>query len=322
MHLAFLNPEDDAESRLVLDYADLFKEAADSLMKAGLYHEAIRFYVPLQGVPEYTDTGLFMALAECYDHCENEESAEQCYHTVIDYDENDIKSRYALAKLYYKQGMLEKALNHVNEAIELESEEYHPGRRGGRRVRPSKMEYLSRALGAQPEGKLSRGQAQRKPEELPEDSSMSFTQASRTAQKRRVAGLRRERGRPRGEHIKFLHTKLLDIRPLMREGDENAVEDWLDIAESLIRDFRTNRIFFPAIKRTTFSGYSREDRKKAFATKRMGSLDEMHELASRLQTELGMDVCLHRKISNCLLTLSRLQGRRTGRSTRLPWHLV
>lgn len=286
-HLACLNPEDDAESSLLLDYPDLFKEAADALKKAQLYQEATKFYIPLQSAPDYADTELFMALAECYEQCENDESAEHCYLTVIEYDEDSVKSRHALAKLYHKQGKLEKALNYINEAIELENEQYHPGRREPRRGRRSRLDYLSRAYRIEPEGEQTKEQPSRHSED-PENTSISFTQASQAAQKRQGSSLQRERGRPRGEHIKFLHTKLLDIRPSMREGDENGVEDWLDIAETLIRNFRTNRIFFPVVKRTTFSGYAQE--KKATC-----SLDEMHELATRLQVQLGMDAFVHQQ---------------------------
>ncbi|EDN08336.1 conserved hypothetical protein [Histoplasma mississippiense (nom. inval.)] len=106
-HFSWLNPDDSSEGALLYDFGDLFREAGDALKDAQLHQDAILFYLPLQRTHEYADTSLFMSMAECYVACENDEAAENCYLTVVEYDRNNIVARAKLAKFYEKLGRQE-----------------------------------------------------------------------------------------------------------------------------------------------------------------------------------------------------------------------
>ncbi|KAK2734615.1 transcription factor TFIIIC subunit tfc4 [Onygenales sp. PD_40] len=291
-HLSWLNPDDDSEGALLYDYGDLFREAADALKEAKLYQDALSYYIPLQKTHDYADTSLFMSMAECYMACENDEAAENCYLTVVEYDENNIEARAKLAKFYEKLGMVEQALKYVNEAMELGRQESMPKRKrrfGSRAVQLAK-EFRSTEEGghamATYEGAIGVDQDEFGPTPTAAVSGGLMTSAAPASKKRKQA--KETRVQDIGiDHIKYLYSKLLEIQPAMRDGEEDATEDWLDIADALLRDFRSNRVFFPLQKRMVFLGYSREAQRKAGQLKSTTIMDEVEEMAGRLQATLG-----------------------------------
>ncbi|EXJ77260.1 hypothetical protein A1O3_10418 [Capronia epimyces CBS 606.96] len=64
----------------------------------------------------------------------------------------------------------------------------------------------------------------------------------------------------RTENINRLYRDLVASTEAMREGDEIARNTWMDCAESLTTDFRSNRVFYPAERHVAFTGYDRESR--------------------------------------------------------------
>ena len=65
MHFEWLEPSDDQSGAKIFDYPDLFREAARNLYDAALFVEALRFYQPLQQVPEYYDEACKEELEVC-----------------------------------------------------------------------------------------------------------------------------------------------------------------------------------------------------------------------------------------------------------------
>ncbi|OJD18911.1 hypothetical protein AJ78_01097 [Emergomyces pasteurianus Ep9510] len=288
-HFSWLNPDDSSEGALLYDFGDLFREAGDALKDAKLYQDAILFYFPLQKTREYADTSLFMSMAQCYMACENDEAAENCYLTVVEYDENNIEARAKLAKFYEKLGMIDQALKYVNEAIELGRRESMPRRRRrfGSRALQLAREFRSTEAGgvamATYEGPIG---AENEDWASPTPAGASgglVTSTAPLSKKRRQA----KEEYVGTDHIRYLYTKLLDLERAMREGQEDATEDWLDIADALLRDFRSNRVFFPMQRHMVFLGYSREAQRKAGRLKSTTIMDEVEEMAGRLQASLG-----------------------------------
>lgn len=274
-----MNPDDHSEGALLHDYADLFREVADALKDNGLAEDALRFYMPLQETEEYVyaDAGYFMAMGDCLRHLDKLEDAENCYLTVADNDPKHIGSRTQLARLYDSLGMAEQALKYVNEAVLLERQEM----RGNRRRKDTRLEQLvmefktadmEMAIEETPLRPIA-------PKPGPEDSATLTTAAGR---RRSIEPLE-----DRTDSVQYLYKKLLILQPRVKDGDAEATEDWLDIADALLREFRANRVFYPVQRNMTFLGYSREAQKKSGQLKSRTVLDEMQEMASRLQESLG-----------------------------------
>ncbi|EEP81788.1 conserved hypothetical protein [Uncinocarpus reesii 1704] len=289
-HFMWLSPEETAPGARLYDYGDLFREAADALKEARLYLEALLFYAPLQYTQEYADTNLFMAMADCYLACQNDSDAEGCLLTVVEYDKTNIEARVTLAKFYERLGMMDQALKYVTEAVELGRQESIPMRKRranfGARIEQLVKEFRSieSSDGAPRDMELELPRLSDQMEAAP----ISFTGAAQ------LPTLKESRPEDRiasalqtAEHVRYLYSKSLEMRPAMRAGDEEPTEDWLDIVEALLRTFRSNRVFFPLQKRTMFAGYSKEALRKAGSAQRVDVLDEVDELASRIQAAMG-----------------------------------
>ncbi|RAL09686.1 TPR-like protein [Aspergillus homomorphus CBS 101889] len=272
-HFEWLDPEDTSEDARLYDYGDLFREVADALKEVGLLQEALRFYTPLQQTNEYADVGFFMALGDCYRLLGKLEDAENCYLTVAEYDAQHIDSRVQLAKLYEEIGMTEQALRFVNEAVLLGRQET----RAHRRRKDTRLEQLAMEFRSAESGSVV-------PESVSPDmptAAVLTTPAAPALNKRQVEF---DEGQ-RKANVQFLYGKLLQLHDAVKSGSDEAMEDWLDIADALLREFRSNRVFYPLQRHMTFLGYSREAQRKK--GKGRSLIDEMQEMAGRLHESLG-----------------------------------
>jgi general transcription factor 3C polypeptide 3 (transcription factor C subunit 4) len=91
----------------------------------------------------------------------------------------------------------------------------------------------------------------------------------------------------RTEDIKFLYAMMQQLEPKVKDGNAEATEDWLDIADALLREFRSNRIFYPMARTTEFQGYSSQAQRRANGSRNSVFLNEMEEIAGRLQKSRG-----------------------------------
>ncbi|KAL8900715.1 MAG: hypothetical protein Q9192_000916 [Flavoplaca navasiana] len=77
-----LNPNDSSPKARLYDYPDLFRDAADALRETGLYHEALRYYEPLQKISDIVDTSYYIDMAACYKAIGFEIQAGDCYRII------------------------------------------------------------------------------------------------------------------------------------------------------------------------------------------------------------------------------------------------
>ncbi|KAL3472938.1 hypothetical protein BJX99DRAFT_272641 [Aspergillus californicus] len=263
-HFEWLNPEDTSAGARIYDYGDLFREVADALKDAEMFEEALRFYTPIQHTNEHADVGFFMAMGDCCRVLERLEQAETCYLTVSDYDTRHIGSRVQLAKLYESIGMTEEALKYVNDAVLLGRQET----RSHRRRKDTRLEELAKEFKSMDSGEPS------KEDQVSGKQTITGPAAALGIESGEAGEVERT------ENIQFLYIKLQQLETRLEAGDTEATEDWLDIADALLREFRSNRIFYPLQRRMIFLGYSNNLGKSSL-------IDEMQEMANRLQESLG-----------------------------------
>ncbi|EAS33872.3 general transcription factor 3C polypeptide 3 (transcription factor C subunit 4) [Coccidioides immitis RS] len=288
-HFVWLAPEETAPGSRLYDYGDLFRETADALKEAKFYPEALLFYTPLQYTQEFADTSLFMAMADCHLACKNDSDAESCLLTVVEYDQTNIDARVKLAKFYESMGMMEQALKYVTEAVELGRQESVPMRRR-RGNFGARIEQLAKEFRSMESGISDHGEMELEPPRSPDhmNGPISFTGPAPIPSSKEVRPEDRIASAiQNAEHVRYLYKKSLELRPSMRIGEEDATEDWLDIVDALLRSFRSNRVFFPLQKGMMFVGYSKEAHRKAGRLKGPDIMDEVQELAARIQAALG-----------------------------------
>lgn len=267
-HFEWLNPDDSSENARVYDYGDLFREVADALKDAGLLDEALRFYSPIQNTPDYADISFYMAIADCCMQLGKVEDAETYYLTVAEHDARNMQCRVELAKLYESLGLNEQALKYVNEAVLVGRQKM----RARRRRRDNRLEQLALEFKRDEEGATLRPTA-------PRPSALTWqTPISNRLQTGESA---------RTETIQFLYAKMQQLEPQVKEGVSDAIEDWLDIADALLRDFRSNSAFYPMARTIEFQGYSAPTHRRPNKPRPRTVMDEMKEMAGRLQKSMG-----------------------------------
>lgn len=240
---------------------------ADALKQVGLFEEALRYYSPLEQTDEHADISFFMAMGDCCERLEKVEDAESCYLMVANHSSKHMESRARLARLYEKLQMTDQAMKYASEAV-LIGRQQNRGR--GKRRKDTRLEQLAI------EFKMADSEKPRPiaPKPQPAATLMNAVQSGATSH---AEG-------SRTEDIQFLYMKLLELHPLMRECAVDATEDWLDIADALLRDFRSNRAFYPMAQTMRFVGYSKSQDPKSEDGQMM---DEMQEMANRLQDTIG-----------------------------------
>ncbi|THC93697.1 hypothetical protein EYZ11_006808 [Aspergillus tanneri] len=242
-HFEWLNPEDMSEGARLYDYGDLFREVADALKDVGLLEDALRFYMPIQQTNDYADVSFFLAMGDCCRQLDRFEEAENCYLTVAEYDQRNIEARVQLAKLYESIEMTEQALRYVNEAVLLGRQES----RSQRRRKDTRLEQLAMEFRT---ADLGPGAAPLKTiAPCPSEDEMQAAPAAPALTAAPSAAVSKERSpEPEGmktENVRYLYSKLLRLQPHIKDGHAEATEDWLDIADALLREFRSNRVFYP-----------------------------------------------------------------------------
>lgn len=98
-----------------------------------------------------------------------------------------------------------------------------------------------------------------------------------------------ERDRNRTQHIQQLWTTLQQLQKPMRDGSEEAREDWLDTADEMLRDFRSNRVFYPWERHQKFEGYDKDARQAQFRKKKVKISDSLSKLSNQDASRTGLE---------------------------------
>ena len=213
------------------------------------------------------------------------DEAEDSYHTILEIDGDNIEARVQLAKMCEEYGQMDQAMVYVNEVILLGRQQKHH-KKGGRPIK----KLLSSLENMVEKQKTTSARL------TPEGSGPGFEtmlEPKRKAIKGRRRAIQRiaektdeERAREaqlKQDHMRLMYINLQELRPRMRDGDEEATAEWMDAASELIQDFRSVRVFYPWDRMRQFFGYSNEARRKTFMPKYRQAMAEMADLTKRIE---------------------------------------
>jgi general transcription factor 3C polypeptide 3 (transcription factor C subunit 4) len=297
-HFEWLQPEDFEAGAKVFEYSDLFREVGDALRDAKEYEEALRFFQPLKITNAFSDTDFWLAIAASSYVSNNIEQARECYELAKASDELCAEARTQLAKIYKDMGRRDEALRNAQAALEI-------GRRAI--IRPQRRRYERR------EAREAREAAERalkdthrltipsivsttsrlKPIEYKDAQGryrLGFVNSypgreakyeERAAKRRKMQQMSaHEADEYRTSNIQSLFSRLQEMTTAMRNGDVIARNTWLDCAEELIYDFRSNKVFYPAERHMRFEGFDPDSRRRAFRKRWAKSEDDSYEAES------------------------------------------
>lgn len=216
----------------MLECADLFQEAADTLRELKFYHEALRYYEPLQRLNGYKDTSFYMEMASCYEAIGRKQEAEGCYQRVIELDDGNYEARVKLGEVRQGSDPLRRENPQANKG-HLMRPQQSTGDRGEKRQR-----------------KFKTGQGS--------TSSILYQSAKRFAE---------EGNQMHEDKIHSLFLKRENIKNDVEDGNYASKAEWMAATKALVQDFRNNKVFYPAEKHHKFLGYSKEARTMAMKPK-------------------------------------------------------
>jgi len=239
---------DSSDVQSLQECTDLFREAANALRDLEFYHEALRYYEPLQNVSGYDDVSYLFEMASCYRAVGQKLKAESCYQMIIEYDDSNYEARIQLSGMRQSSG-----LNH---------REHTEGNRG-----ISVRQHKSTKRVWDREAKRSKNIT------TPQASSSSMLLAPRPAyQLNKQLAVEKEQVQEEEIHSLFLQREKLNDSAT--NGDEDCKTQWTAATKILVQSFRDNKVFYVE-KHQKFLGYSKEAR--AMSTRPKHELNALTE---------------------------------------------
>ena len=269
MHLDWLEPDVDQPGGKLLDYPDLFREVADALRTQCCYHEALRFYEPLQQVAEFADASYFDAMGTCYQALELYNEAEDCYRIVVENESENIEVYTKMAKMFESAGMLERATRYIDKVGTIRQQLRISGQQQTTQKRP-----IIKAPG--------------RASEDPQDETVPNLLEPPVARKSASQPSREKRSRAEDnrEEVRLLFLQQLNLKEQMNDGYVHAKVEWTRTASSLIDSFKKEKAFFPNDKSMKYVGKALARQTKNH--KGSQNFDEIESMARRLQVSLGI----------------------------------
>ena len=242
---------------------------ADALRVQGYYHEALRFYEPLQQVAEYADTSCFDAMGTCYQALELYDEAEDCYRVVVENEPENIEVYTKMAKMFESAGMLERARPYVSKIGSIRQQLRCSGKQKDLHTRPTIQ--APRRVSEE----LEDGPLPNMLEPAPPRKSIS-----------RPISNKRVREEENQEQIHLLFLQAVELREQMQAGEDYVTSEWKGIASLLIESFKKKKAFFPLDKSIRY--VSKTVVNQGRKGKVDEAVDEVELMAKRLQVSLGI----------------------------------
>lgn len=231
-HLEWLEPNVEGREGKAFDYPDLFREAADTLRLRSLWHEALRFYDPLQQVEEHTDSSYFNDMGLCYRALELYDQAEDCFRIIIKNDKCNTDALFKLATMFENANMPDRAAQYVDEIIALKRERTQRKRN----VRLSSGSILSTP--GKPLGLAVPASGQAMLDPSPARKQARLSAVKRVPNRQLLQAQTKDR----------IQLHYLELRAFKEQYESGSIGDraeWMETAKVLIDEFSKTKAFFP-----------------------------------------------------------------------------
>ena len=215
----------------------------------------------------------------CYLKDKLQREAEESFHTAIQVEENNTEARVQLAKMYESLNEQEQAFIYVNEVLAIKRIQ-NPEPVNARRRRRGQFTVDA------PPPMESKESSNSEDEDL---TPLKFY----TYKRRRLADPKRklEEETSRADQVMNQYYIFQTKLDRMRNGDAEAVREWMTATRDLTDDFRSVRRFYPYDKYARFLGYKEKE------------LRAQAEAQVEAPTEEGELVAMVDRLSQCLLPL-------------------
>lgn len=206
----------------------------------------MKFYEPLQRLPNNRDSLYFTNLASCYEAGGSFTNAIECYQAALVYDSTNTDAQFQLAVLCKERGIPNTAFVESNDAVSAGTSVWQQFK------------------------KTKKTTAIRQPSEVSPTKQSSFTMIAPRPSLRNMKQAATERTLREKAKDKDSYALLILMQTLaeqVRNGDVDSSSQWMTAAKQLIETFQAERVFFPYDKYMRFYGYTKEARKKSLKSK-------------------------------------------------------
>ncbi|KIW02795.1 hypothetical protein, variant [Verruconis gallopava] len=250
-HFEYFEPEDDSPDAYVYEYPDLFREIGDALREEELHQDALRFYEPIQRQTQSIDSRFYFDIAICYQALGREEEVKRTMEALRLFKRGarDANFYVGLAKLYQSQGR-EKDMQYLVRQLR----------------RMGKSDLVLAAGLPLPRGttRAERGQTVADDDQSESGDDISHEGSDFRPLRARSGRVRKdkrlERQKFREGVVRNLYDQLLELSKGLADQDPDAVTDWTNLADQLMDEFKTEKLFFPRERATKFTGFERWQR--------------------------------------------------------------
>ncbi|GAA5974117.1 hypothetical protein JCM11641_003446 [Rhodosporidiobolus odoratus] len=236
----------------VAQFPELFGAIGEAFYDRGMYENALDVY---QLIAEHEETNgpvVWLKIAQCHQSMGDYEDARECYDHVVAEEPDNLEAKLALAKVLEHLSQPARALQLIKEVITTrEGQEDAIVDENGRRRR--RRPWVSR-------------------------------------EERAARQMNREDAeRARHTEFQLSFSQLAQLDPAVATGDEEALNQWLEIATGLVDSFRSTKQLFPSDFRKKFVGMNRTHWKSRGKEKERDIGAEADQMADRLEQTLDAD---------------------------------
>ncbi|GAA6000915.1 hypothetical protein JCM10207_004717 [Rhodosporidiobolus poonsookiae] len=228
----------------VSQFPELFGAIGEAFYDRGMYEQALDVYQLIAENEETNGPTVWTKIAQCHEATGGWDDARECYENVIDEEPGNVEAKLALAKILEQLNEPARALQLIKEVITARENQDETDSQQGGRRRP----WISK-------------------------------------EQRAAMRVNRENDE-RARHAEFASAfeRLKELDAAVDAGDEEASNQWLEIATTLVDSFRSTKALYPADFKKKFTGVFRSHRGRR-AKKR--DLDaDVDQMANRLEATL------------------------------------
>ncbi|GAA6054995.1 hypothetical protein JCM3770_000484 [Rhodotorula araucariae] len=237
----------------VAEFPELFGAIGEAYFKGRMYEDALAIYHQMSDNEETNSPTVWYKIGQCHQAMGELADARECFENVVEEEPTNLEAKLALAKCLEQSGDPQRALVLIKEVI--------AAREATREASPD----------VDSDGKPRR--------------RVHLTREERAAARAHLENVEHER------HAEFqiAFSRLQELDTAVLEGDEDALNQWLEIATGLVESFRTTKQLFPSDYKRKFTGVLRLGRKKGKKTAQVDVEEEADHMATRLQRTLIAD---------------------------------
>ncbi|KAJ6261002.1 hypothetical protein Dda_3667 [Drechslerella dactyloides] len=266
-HFEILRKED------VMNIGDLLLAAGDTCAEANKHEEAVDLWIPLTEIDFFQTVDLWLRLGKSYKVLRNWDNARRCLECVVECKADDLESRLLLIEIYEVLDMNERALEVVNEVIDIRARNREQRRAKG----DSEATHEGTSAGT---------------------SLFVTTKDGKKKPKSRkynpTASERYQAEKQRTELCLQNYQKLELLRPKVEQQDTDAILQWLDTAGEMFDDFRSSRALYPSERRFEYAGFLGYTTARR-SGKRINLESQMNLMKRRLESNLEYQMDLEDK---------------------------